>query len=260
MKIKRIFALIERDVRINLKNKARLLETFYFPVVSVVIWSFFVSYMKTQMFESALLLLTINIFWSFGSSIQEVINLQMMEDRWSESIGQILRTTIRPSEYLASKIIYSIIIGIIGFCIVTVMVYFVFGFVEIFQNISLFVFLSSITILASAGISLIVGGLILMLGNEYGFLSWTSFPLFILFSGPFFPISIYPKAIQYISRIIPFSWIFESIRQMSSQGYANMSILVIAGILSLFYFLISFPIWFYCFNRARKTGRLVKIW
>jgi ABC-2 type transport system permease protein len=260
MKIKRITELIKRDIKILISLKWRMIETFYFPLASIVIWGFFVLWSKELAFEAAFVMLAANIFWSFAYQIQSGANQQVMEDRWSETFKQIIVSPLRIHEYLIGKIILGTISSLLSFISVMAVAYFFFGFTFLTSYPMYLLFFMTIVILTSIALTIMIDGVITAFGNEYAFISWSTIQAMILFSAPFFPLEIYPLVLRVISEKIPYTWVFESLRSLSFTGAVPSSMVVKAAVLCLIYLLVSIPIHKIAYKNARKTGRLAKIW
>lgn len=260
MNLKRIFALIKRDYRIVRKVKRSTIRIFYFPIVIMFIWGFFVIWAKDIAIELAFILLTVNIFWQLAQHTQGGMNIQIMEDRWSESYKQIILSPITSTEYLVGKAIFAIAISVISFTFIYLMAYFLFDFTILLEKLYYFLLLSVIIIGASIGVSIFVESMILAWGNEYGFFAWSATQFFILFSAPFFPMTIYPPVIQQISAVMPYTWIFESIRALMNASSLESTLLLRALGISIIYLIGGFLFYRKMFEKARKNGKLVKIW
>lgn len=260
MNLRRISALIERDFKVMLRLKWKLVETFYFPATMIIIWGFFVLWSKEMAFEGAFVLLAVNMFWSFAYQSQSGSNQQIMEDRWSETFKQIVVAPLKPYEYLIGKMFIGTFFSVLSFIMVLVIAYTFFGFTLPVDNAGYFLIFMCIVLITSIAITILVGSLITILGNEYAFISWTTTQLFILFSAPFFPLEIYPLILRKVSEMIPYTWVFESIRMLVASGYVLPSMLIRGLLLSLIFLGISIPIYSKSYEIARKNGKLVKIW
>ncbi|MFH0875699.1 MAG: ABC transporter permease [archaeon] len=260
MSLQRIFAIIERDLKIVLRLKWRLVEVFYFPITSVIIWGFFTVWTKQYAIEAGFALLAINIFWSFAYQSQSGTNMQLMEDRWNEEFKRLITTPLRSGEYLIGKAFSSLVFTLLSFITTILLSYYAFGYTIISNNLILFAILALITVCASLGIGILIASFITVYGNEYSFFSWSVMQVFMLFSAPFFPVATYPLYLQYISKIIPFTWVFESIRSIAMTGSAPQEYIIKGVILGVLYLTFSVPIYSLAIERARKTGKLIKIW
>ena len=82
-KASRVYALITYDFTINFESKWHLVEMFYFPITSLVLWGLFAKYAGGEAGfaeEAAYAILIVQIFWSFSSLSQSTITSHMMED------------------------------------------------------------------------------------------------------------------------------------------------------------------------------------
>lgn len=260
MNLRRIIAVIERDFRLTLRLKWRLVETFYFPITNVILWGFFTLWIQELAMEAAFTLLAINMFWTFAYQSQSGSNQQMMEDRWTQSYPQILTTPIRPTEYLIGKTFFGVVLTGVSFLLTLVLAHTVFDYTIFLDHFGLFVLLSIITMLASIAITIFVASIINVLGVHYSFLSWSAMHILVILSAPFFPITIYPPVLQTISKFVPYTWVFESIRMIGAQGFLHSSYLLKGLGLSLLYLAIAIPIYHRTMDKARKSGKLVKVW
>src|SRR3989338_2233355 len=112
MKINRIIALIYYDILVFSRAKWRVVEMFYFPITTVIMWGLFSTYMKSFALDAGLIVLVLNIFWNFAVVAQSNTNMQIMDDSWSGSIKQLLISGIKESEYIFARIISTTAISV----------------------------------------------------------------------------------------------------------------------------------------------------
>ena len=250
--------MVYRDFLITARLKWKFIELVYLPITTVLIWGLFAVYARSFSAEAGALLLVINVFWAFAHLTQSTTNQNMMEDVWSGSLKQLFFSGITEFEYLFSRIISTTIIT----CVVAALMLglsFYFGITAIAANISAFVAFSVIILIASISLSILVASLIFVMGREYGFLSWAAIQIFILLSAPFFPVEIFPTALQYVAQIMPFTDVFTAIRLLIETGVLHTDLMAKGTIISAAYFFISLPLYKMAFKRAKKTGKLVRM-
>jgi ABC-type polysaccharide/polyol phosphate export permease len=119
--------------------------------------------------------------------------------------------------------------------------------------------LIGITLLGSLALALVVAALILFLGREYSFMCWSAIQLFIMFSAPFFPKEIFPKAILYLSYVMPFTAVFEAARAFSVTGTVAVHLLWWGFAVAAGYFVLAWPLYYLSFRRAKRTGMLARM-
>ncbi|MBI4177689.1 MAG: ABC transporter permease [Candidatus Aenigmarchaeota archaeon] len=258
MKINRVIALIYYDMLVFSRAKWRVMEMFYFPITTVVMWGLFSSYMKSFAAEAGLIVLVLNIFWNFASVAQSNTNMQIMDDSWSGSIKQLLISGIKESEYIFARIISTTAISVALLALMLSVSLYMFDLRVIFEKPAASAMLFLSTLVASIAMSVIIAAFIITAGKEYGFLSWTMLQIFILLSAPFYPVSVFPDWLQPITTLMPYTATFENARALASGSAIDNGLLAQGLLISVSYLALSLPAYFYAFKRARKTGYLVK--
>lgn len=247
------------DALVFSRAKWRIAEMFYFPITTIIIWGLFSTYVRSFALEAGLIVLALNIFWNFAVVAQSNTNMQMMDDSWSGSIKQLFVSGIRESEYLFARVIFTTLISLILLAILLLTSFYMFGFEIIFARFDITLLLSLSTLIASIAMSVLIAAVIINTGKEYGFLSWTLLQVFILFSAPFYPVTVFPPLLQAFARLMPYTATFENARAFVITGAINSSVMAEGILVSLAYLLVSIPLYFYAFKRARKTGYLVRL-
>ena len=256
IRLYKIKAMLYRDVRTLVRSKERLIDFLFFPVTNTLLWGLFAIYMGATSPETAMMLLMINIFWAFTYLSQSSANLQINMDVWSSSLNQLLISGINEIEYLIARFLYS---GAASALIMILMGWMVGQFGLVLPPIHKLAYLVFVTYLASVVLGTLVVSLYVMLGKSYAFLSWSVMQLIIMLSAPFFPIDIYPRIIQKISKALPHTWLFESLREFIRSGTLNMGLVNKSLFLSVIYLILVIPFYLYVFKKSRKNGALVRL-
>ncbi len=246
-----------RDLIILTRAKWRLAEAFYFPLTTIIIWGFFALYSKQIAIQAGLIVLIVNIFWNFAYIAQSTANLQIMEDTWSGSLKQVLLSGISEFEYMAARLLTAIVISMVVMFFILLLSYLFTP--ELFTHPAQIAELSLITLLGSMALSVVIAAVYIATGREYGFLAWTALQLFILLSAPFNPVSVFPPIMQYIASVMPFTYVFEAARMLATQSSISSVLLTKSLIAALIYFIVGWPLYYFAFKRARRTGGLVRI-
>ena len=84
------------------------METFYFPLATLVLWGFFLIYARPFALQIGMIILTIQVFWVMASLSQTTISLQMMDDIWTRSLRELLISPLTPIEFLTGRILLAI--------------------------------------------------------------------------------------------------------------------------------------------------------
>jgi ABC-type polysaccharide/polyol phosphate export permease len=254
----KVKALMARDLKIYKRARWKIVDSLYFPVTTVIMWGLFAIYSREFATEAGLMVLVVNVFWSFSYLSQSITNHSMNEDSYSGSFKQLLVSGISEFEYIIARIFSSTITSLLIMCVMLT-VSFLFGFVALIQAPGLIISLIGITLISSIALSVMIAALIIFLGRAYGFLAWTLLQAFILLSAPFFPLKILPYAVQMISLAMPYTRVFIGVRSLVEVGTISGTILMEGLLVSIVYLLVCYPLYKMAFSRARRTGELVRM-
>lgn len=182
----------------------------------------------------------------------------MMEDVWSGSLKQLFFSGITEFEYLFSRVISTVVISSLVAAVMFVLAFY-FGFTMLATHLPVFVLFLIITLIASTALAVLVASIIFVMGREYGFLSWASTQIFVLLSAPFFPVETFPPVLQAVSQIMPFTHVFTGVRLLIETGVVQTNYLVNGFLVATGYLLASLPLYKLSYQRAKKTGQLVRM-
>ncbi len=258
MKLYKVWALIYADFMIMRNTKWRIMETFYFPLTTIIIWGLFSVFVKTSALEAGILVLAVNVFWSFAYTTQSHVNMQMNEDTWSGSLKQIMASGITEFEYILARVVSSTILSFLVLSLMLMLSFYSFGLTLIVTEPGIIFGLLLATFVASIGLSIFVAGGMIALGREYGFLAWTILQVFILLSAPFYSVTVFQEPIRTVAWIMPYTSVFEATRSLVS-GNFDYTLLTNGLYISIVYLVLSLPFYAYIFKMAKKKGWLVRL-
>ena len=257
MKLNNILAIIANDYRIVRKVKWRILEVTYFPLSTVLIWGLFSLYSRAYAVEAGLIVLIVNLFWSFSQLAQQEANILIMEDLWTSSLRNTLTSGVSQTEYILAKLFMSSLTAVVVASVLMVIAN-AFG-APLSARLGTVVLLAGISLLCSIGLAVIIAGTVVMLGREYGFLSWSTMQLLVFLSAPFYSPAILPAAARWITEIMPFTYVFQAARAIATGAPIPNGMLVHAFVIAMIYVVAAWPYYFWAFRRAKKTGMLARI-
>ena len=256
MNWKRIKALLWRhnyDIKHNL---GRLLDTFYWPAVDIVLWGLTSSYFqKTSMEVSNLVLILLSalVFWQIIWRGQYEISVNLLEELWSHNLVNLFTTPLTIFEWIMAMIILGLIrmLVTVGFAIG--LVYLMYG-ANILEIGLMLVPFACLLLMSGWYIGLVAAGIILRFGMRLEIIAWSGVYLLAPFSAIYYPVSVLPGWAQKIAAWIPASYIFEGMRAVLSNNTIDKALFIKSAGLSLIYLLLSLGFFLFCFNQSRKSG------
>lgn len=256
----RIYAIIIRHMRVWIINWSRLSDTLYWPVLNMIIWGYVSIFLASQGNSPNLLVVFLGgfIFWNIMHRAQEEMSVGFMDDLWSRNFANIFASPISVWEYLAALILMGIFKLIISTSLILIIAIVVFNFNLFSVGIYLFPFIFNL-LLTGWWVGFIINGLVFRFGYDVEALAWTIIFVLQPFSGVYYPLSVMPGWMQFISKFIPSSYIFEGLRMLIFQGKVENGLLVTSFLLNVIYLSLSLLFYKKMFEAAREKGYLTKL-
>jgi ABC-2 type transport system permease protein len=250
--IQRVLSQVYKSMVLVKRNQFRLFDVTIWPLTLLFSITLFVGFVAGDPRLIAMVILGI-AGWRAIYHMQMEMNTGYMDEYWSNSLNHFIISPIRWIEFFVG----TIIVGVIKFLFVLVVYllvgYFVFGFT--IPNVPLFIV--GILFLSLYGISIgliTLGFNVIYHENAFAF-TWALADVLVLFAGVYYPISIFPQAVQVFSRLLPATYGFEVMKSMLGFGTVNYGMLILT---SLAWFLAGIAVFFLCVRHAKNIGRLGK--
>jgi len=188
--------------------------------IDVILWGFITKYLGglgRATFNFTNIILGAIILWGFMTRIEHGLMMAFLEDIWSRNFINFFASPLKISEYLSGLVTISITTGVCGLFGMLLIAGLFFGY-NIFKiGLFLFPFLLILFIFGMAT-GIFVAALIFRLGPAAEWMAWPIPLVLSIFSGVFYPISTLPSFLRVFSRVIPASYVFESMRAIVTTG------------------------------------------
>ena len=257
----RIWALTFYYLTIVFRNKGRLVDIFAWPVLELLMFGFlsnFIASVSTGFTQAVVVILGALIFWHFfGRTMNEIV-MAFTDDIYSRNLNNILITPLSTWELIASLILSSLIKLSANLAIILPLSWWLYR-LNIFAVGPISVVY--VLILTTWGISLglLTAATHFIFGHRAGAFSWAIAGIIQPFSLVFYPRSVLPWIAQKISLAIPASYVFETFRFQLSTQTVNLTGLIIAAGLTIFYLILAAIIFYFSFDYSRRSGIIAKL-
>lgn len=260
MSLHRIFAITIRQFYLIRGSFSRVFPLFAWIAVDMVLWGFLTGYLNTISspgFNFVPMLLGAVLFWDFFIRIMQGVTMAFFEDVWSRNFLNIFASPLLISEYVIGLILTSILTSIIGLIVILfiAIVFFklsilVYGLMAIPFLFVLFLFGIAIGTFGSA--------LVLRFGPASEWFIWPIPALISPFVGVLYPVSILPQWMQFVSRGLPPSYVFESLRAIvSGKPFSGIS-LVWSALLSAVYIFLAYLFFTKVYRHCLRSGLIAR--
>lgn len=252
----RVWAIILRH-QYNFRHSLdRMVDTFYWPSVDIVMWGLTIFALQRQgnVYPGFInIILTAVVLWYVIWKGQTEITVNILEELWSENMENLWATPLRLSEYVVALCL----LGIFRFFMTTALIAtlaFVFFGTNVFAIGYLFIPFSLCLMLVSWVVGFLIGGLFLRFGTNIQTLAWSGAVILMPFSATFYPLSSLPTWMQLISKAVPSSYIFEGMRGIVLRNQFSLPDLFISYILAIIYLILAGLFFFRSFQKAKNNG------
>ncbi len=261
MAFRRILALVRRHYYLYKGSWPRILDLFYWPVMSLTLWGFLSLYLKqlslnlpavVPVFLGALIL------WDVLFRAEIGVSMTFLEEIWSRNLVGIFVSPLSPFEFVIAQVV----VGILRTSVATLMMIMIaalaYGFNLFHLGPALVAFFVNLIIMGWS-IGLFVTGLILRFGQGAEGLAWAIIFFFQPISAVFYPVSALPTWLQPLSRATPAACVFEGMRALLMQGRFDFDLFLRAVYLNAIYLAVGIVLFMFMFHLARRDGQLLTI-
>jgi ABC-2 type transport system permease protein len=260
MRAERIAAVVLRQFYLLRGSPQRVFPMFAWVAVDIVLWGYITRYLNSVSHSGVNFVPTLLgavLLWDFLTRVMQGVTMAFFEDVWSRNFLNLFATPLRTSEYLTGLITTGVCTSLVGLVFMMVLASSLFGLSFLAYGAALTPFLM---VLFVSGIALgIVGaGIVLRLGPASEWLIWPIPTLVSPFAGVFYPISVLPGWMQWISRALPPSYVFEGMRAVVAGKPAPWDRLAAGAGLAVFYLLLACFFFTSVYRYAIRTGLIAR--
>lgn len=257
----RVGAMVMRYVYLIKGSGPRVLDLWYWPTLQMVMWGFITTFLhqNSSFFSQAFgVLLGAVMLWDVMFRGQMGFALSFFEEIWSRNLGHLLVSPLRPREFIYALLTMSVLRTAFGMFPATLLAIWFFGFNLYSLGLMLAAFFVCL-IMSGWSMGLLVSGLVLRYGMGAESLAWALIFGLAPLCAVYYPVSILPGWVQWLSWSLPPSYVFEGMRAIMIDHKIRVDLLLMALTLNAAY-LGAASLWFLsCLKAARRTGKLLQV-
>ena len=261
MNLNRMYALSIRHLYLIKGSFPRILDLIYWPTIQIILWGFISKFftMYSDYYTNTIgVILSCAILYDFLFRSSISFNMLFLEEIWSRNFTNLFVAPLKISEIIIALTFTALIRTLIGIVPAIILMSPLFG-VSILNMgpallllfLSLYMFGTTLGILVTSGL--------LRFGPAFENTAWSSLFLLAPLGCVYYPLSILPEWLQYVSKFLPLVYVFEEARSILINNVISYENIFKALLLNLFYFVIAIIIFYFSFYGARKKGTLVNM-
>ena len=260
MSLQRSAAIMLRQFYLMRGSVARVVPLVAWVGVDMVLWGFMSRYLNALTaagLNFVATLLGAVLLWDFFTRVMQGVTMTFFEDVWSRNFLNIFASPLRLSEYLAGLVLSSVVTSFIGLVFMLIVASGVFGLSFFSYGV---VLIPAVLVLFLFGIALGIAAtaMVLRLGPAAEWFVWPIPALMAPFAAVYYPVTILPRWMQYVARIIPPSYVFQNIRSAVSGATLAWGSLVCGAVLAIAY--VFAACWFFSrmYRHGVRTGLIAR--
>jgi ABC-2 type transport system permease protein len=260
MNIQRTGAIVLRQYYLLRGSPARVLPLFAWVAIDMVLWGFITKYLNSVAssgFNFVPTLLGAVLLWDFFIRVMQGVTMAFLEDVWSRNFLNIFATPLSISEYVSGLVLSSIGTSSIGMVVMLVLATMVFG-LSFFSYGAVLIPYLLVLFLFGIALGITASAIMLRLGPASEWFIWPIPALLSPFAGVFYPLRTLPQWMQYLSHLLPPSYVFENMRRIILGGQASGSELAWGGALAVLDIVLACWFFAYIYRHAVRTGLIAR--
>lgn len=262
MNTRRIYGMLLRHIFQFRRSYDRIFDSFYWIALDLMIWGItglFLAKISPNNTQFVYMIISGVILWNVTYRTQIDINVSLLEELWNKNLINLFVSPLLFREWITSLVILGVTKAIATLLFGSLVAYLVYG-VNIYSLYSYHLIVYVVLLMMSGWwIGFFISGLLLQYGTRIQTLGWSFVWLLGPFAAIYYPLDTLPSWAQYISRVVPMSYVFEETRNELFHGKINYQNLAIAFGLNVLYILIAAYFIRRNFSKVLEKG-LVKVY
>lgn len=237
------------------KGPIQLSDIFYWPLVDILLWGLTSIWIQKQnnLPNFPLILMTGLIFWQVAQRGATDISINLLQEFWTRNLVNLFSTPLKLSEWICGTLLLSLCKLSIAISFGTLVVYFLYS-LNVFSVGWAFIPFAVSLVLFGWSLGFATSGIIIYWGHQVEMFAWMISFLFAPFSAVFYPVNILPAWAQFISWMLPTTYIFEGMRQILSGQPFPYTYMLASFLLNGIFFSAAICFFTYMFKKSRIKG------
>ena len=257
----RVLAMVERHLYLLAASPVRIIDLIYWPTVQLLTWSFLQLYVgRTSQLPvlAAGTLVGGILLWDVLFRGQLGFSMSFLEEVWSRNLGHLLMSPLRPSEFVLSLMIMSVLRLMIGLAPAVLVATTFFNFDLAALSLAIpWLFLN--LMLTSWAVGLATSGLILRNGLAAETIAWSAMFAMMPFACISYPVATLPHVLQPIAWALPPTYMFEAMRSMLISKALRIDLMLESFALNIVWIALGALAFKALLASARRAGSLLSM-
>lgn len=258
---RRIRALVLRYLLLLRRDASRVIDTFQWALIDVVIWGFLTLYVAgsgAQLPNALAIFLGAVILWNLFFRCSQDVSVSFLDDVWARSLVTVFASPLKVWEFAAAIMLLGLVKLALTLVVMAAAAWILYAFDFFEFGFALVPFIANLVLLGWT-VGLVSLALILRFGGRWGILAWSLPVLLMPFASVFYPESVLPPFARAIAQAVPANHVFEGMRTAASNGEIAWGRLALASAENVVYLALASALVAWVFRLALRRGLLPKV-
>jgi ABC-2 type transport system permease protein len=256
----RTAAIVLRQFYLMRGSAARVLPLFAWVAIDIILWGFMSRYLNSisaPRLNFVPSLLGAVLLWDFLGRVMFGVTTAFLEDVWSRNFLNFFASPMTVADYVAGLVLSSILTSFIGLVVMVLLASAIFGLSMFSYGLALVPFIL-VLFLFGIAMGIFATSIVLRLGPAAEWFIWPLPALISPFVSVFYPLSTLPQWMQWTARLLPPSYVFESLRATVNGQGPWWTGLALSVVLALLYIALAAITFARVFRLAVRTGLIAR--
>lgn len=260
MSFYRVVTIMLRQYYLIRGSFSRFFQLFVWAAVDMILWGFLTRYLNSIAspgFNFVPALLGAVLLWDFFIRVMQGVTMAFFEDVWSRNFLNIFSTPLTLSEYVGGLVLSSVITSLVGI-VVMLLIAILFFHLSIFTYGVMVIPFLMVLFLFGISLGIVGSALVLRFGPSAEWFVWPIPALVSPFVGVMYPVTTLPRWMQFVSRFLPPTYVFEGLRKIVLGGEASAWLLAGSACLAILYIFLAHALFVKVYRHAIRTGLIAR--
>ncbi|MCL1925951.1 MAG: ABC transporter permease [Syntrophorhabdaceae bacterium] len=258
--LRRTAGIALRQYYLLRSSPARVLSVYAWIMIDIILWGFISQYLNIATASGANFvpaLLGAVLLWDFFGRVMHGVTTSFLEDVWSQNFLNLFASPMSITEYLGGLVLISTVLSILGLIAMIILATIAFGLRFFAYGLMLVPFL---LVLFLFGIAMGIFGIALVLrfGPASEWLVWPIPAIVTPFAAVVYPVATLPAWMQWVSKLLPPSYVFEGLRMIVAGNSPPVGGLILGFVLCVLYILVASWIFAHTYRMITRSGLLAR--
>ena len=233
-------------------------DVFWNPAIQIWVYVLIaVSFQESQGHQGLFIMIGM-IYWNAIWVGEYAIAVGALWEIWARSFSGLFITPLSMTEFIAGQMLSGTVKSILAIIMSDAIAYFLYKFSILSLGWMNAIYIFELLVFSWA-IGIMILSMIFRYSTQIQSMSWALVFLIQPLGAVFYPLSVFPPQVRWISYWLPATYVFESIRTQFVSHSINWHALAIAAILDILWFVAACIIFRLTYRQAKISGAFARL-